>query len=412
MSEKISMLSEFWGKYDPLSIEEYIELGGFKALKEVLNKSKTQSIEGIKTSQLRGRGGAGYPTGVKLQQAANVPGSEKVVICNADEGEPGTFKDRKFLELDPFKIIEGMIISAYLINGTKGYMYVREEYTHLHHIAINAIKQCQAKGYLGKNILNSGLNFDIRFFSGAGAYVCGEGGALIESIEGKQGKPRRKPPYTKQKGLWQLPTLVINVETLAALPTIISHGPETYASYGYKDSKGTKIISLSGNINTPGAYEVPFGITFNEIINTHGGGMVNHNMPYFLQLGGASGSIIPFDKFSLRLGYDELNEFGFEVGAGSIVVADIYTRLIDYLYTVYEFFKDESCGKCTPCREGNGQILKLLDNIRKGEGGQEDLDRAIRYAEHMKESSFCGLGKTAPKPLLTAVKYMGDKILT
>jgi len=411
MSKTVCMLSEFWGKYDPMSIDEYIALGGFKALDQILKTGRTESIKAIKSSGLRGRGGAGYPTGLKLEQSAEVPGDRKIVICNADEGEPGTFKDRMFLEFDPFKVIEGMIISAYLVGGTEGYMYVREEYAHLHHISINAIKQCQEKGYLGKGILGSDLNFDIRFFSGAGAYVCGEGGALIESIEGKQGKPRRKPPYTKQVGLWQLPTLVINVETLAAIPTVIDHGPEKYASLGCADSKGTKIVSLSGKVNKPGAYEVPFGITFNEIINELGEGMKEGSTPNFLQLGGASGPIVPADKFDLKLCYVGLCEYGFDIGSGSMVVADQNMNLAEYLHTVYEFFKDESCGKCTPCREGNGQIVKLLGKITEGNGTQADLDLAVRFATHMRESSFCGLGKTAPTPLLTAVQYMGDKIL-
>lgn len=411
MISTVNMLSEFWGKYNPNSIDEYIKLGGFNALEKILKIDKNKTIDSIKTSGLRGRGGAAYPTGLKLEQSAAVTGERKIVICNADEGEPGTFKDRIFLELDPFKIIEGMIISAFLIGGTEGYIYIREEYSHIHSISINAIKMCREKGYLGKNILGSGLDFDIKFFSGAGAYVCGEGGALIESIEGNQGKPRRKPPYTKQKGLWQLPTLVINVETLAAIPTVINHGPVFYASMGCADSRGTKIISLSGKINNPGAYEVPFGVTINDIINDLGGGMKNGSSLNFIQLGGASGPIIPSDKLDLKLCYVELCEYGFDIGSGAIVVADKSIRLIDYLYTVYEFFKDESCGKCTPCREGNGQILYLLHKICEGRGKQADLDLAIRFAKHMKESSFCGLGKTAPTPLLTAVEYMGDQIL-
>lgn len=411
MAKSVSMLTEFFGHYDPMSIDEYIKLGGFEALKSITKAEKTTTIETIKDSGLRGRGGAGYPTGIKLEQSAAVPGDQKVVICNADEGEPGTFKDREFLKLDPFKVIEGMIMCAFLMGGTKGYMYIREEYKHLHHISINAVEQARSKGFLGEDILGTGMNFDIRVFSGAGAYVCGEGGALIESIEGKQGKPRRKPPYTKERGLWQLPTLVINVETLAAMPTIINHGAAEYASMAYGNSKGTKVISLSGKVNNPGAYEVVFGTTFNEIINNLGGGMRDGSTPNFLQVGGASGPIVPADKFDLKLCYQELQENGFDVGSGAIVVADQTTSLPEYLHTVYEFFEDESCGKCTPCREGNRQIVKLINNIFRGEGGQNDLDLAIRYATHMKESSFCGLGKTAPAPLLTAVKSMHNSII-
>ncbi len=411
MAKTVSMLTEFFGKYDPMSIEAYMDLGGFKALEEVVKSNKEDTIEIIKASGLRGRGGAGYPTGVKLEQSAAVPGDRKVVICNADEGEPGTFKDRQFLEFDPFKIVEGMVMSAFLMGGTEGYIYIREEYAHLHHLSINAVEKAREKGFLGNNILGSGMSFDIRVFSGAGAYVCGEGGALIESIEGKQGKPRRKPPYTKQCGLWQLPTLVINVETLAALPTIINHGADEYAGMGCADSKGTKVISLSGKVNKPGAYEVAFGITLNEIINDLGGGMRDGSTPNFLQIGGASGPIIPADKFNLKLCYQELWDNGFDVGSGAIVVADQTTDLADYLHTVYEFFEDESCGKCTPCREGNRQIVILLHKVAHGTGSQKDLDLAVRFANHMKGTSFCGLGKTAPAPLLTAVKNMNSDLL-
>lgn len=412
MPKTVRLITDFFGKYNPASIEGYEALGGFTSLKRLLKEPSQFIIDEIVESGMLGRGGAAYPTGVKLEQSAAVKGDHKVVICNADEGEPGTFKDREILRQDPFKVIEGIILCAYATQGTEGYIYIREEYSHLHAGLRNAVEACRLKGYLGKNILGSGLNFDIRVFSGAGAYVCGEGGALIESIEGKQGKPRNKPPYTKERGLWQLPTLMINVESLAAVTTILLNGANTFTAYGTDRSKGTKVISVSGKINKPGVYEVPFGITFNEIIYDLAGGIKGGKKAVFLQIGGASGPIVPASKFDVKLCYQKLKENGFDMGSGAIVVADESVSLAGYLETIYEFFQEESCGKCTPCREGNRQIARLLKDIAHGHGGAPELDRAVRYAMHMKEISFCGLGKTAPMPLLTAVNAMRESIFT
>ena len=409
MNNRKAFLTEFFHQYDPRSLEAYIKLGGFDTLKKVIKADKKITLQTIVDSGLRGRGGAGYPTGLKLQQSAAIPGDEKFIICNADEGEPGTFKDREFLEFDPFKIIESMIICAFLTGATKGYMYIREEYRHLHDLSKNAVSLSLEKGFLGHNILGENFNFHIQVFSGAGAYVCGEGGALIESIEGKQGKPRRKPPQTKECGLWQLPTLVINVETLAAIATILRHKTNDSKTPGYL---GSKMVSLSGKINQPGAYEVDFGMTFKEIINQFGGGMIQGSEPTFLQLGGASGPIIPKEKYDLKLSYDEMKKNGYCFGSGCLVVADQSTSLVEYLQTVYDFFQDESCGKCTSCREGNRQIGILLNKIVRGEDKRRSLDLAVTYAEHMKETAFCGLGKTAPAPLLSAAKDMYDVIIS
>ncbi|MCK8059262.1 MULTISPECIES: NADH-quinone oxidoreductase subunit F [unclassified Fusibacter] len=402
------ILTKKFKEYDPMSIEGYISLGGFKQFENCLNRKSEDVIEDIKKSGIRGRGGAGYPTGIKLEQSKVVPGEKKYIICNADEGEPGTYKDRQFIEFDPYSIVEGMLISALVADATDGYIYVREEYFHLHGLLHNAIQKTQEAGYLGTNIKGSGFNFSLEVFSGAGAYVCGEGGALIESIEGNPGKPRKKPPYTKVRGLFQLPTLVMNVETLAAIPAVLEFGVEKYMKLGTPDSIGTKVISVSGKVNKPGAFEVEFGASLNDIINELCGGMKDGAKPKFLQIGGASGPIVPAHEFDLRLCYQELWEHGFDVGSGAIVVADESVRLVDYLETVYEFFLDESCGKCTPCREGNRQITHILGRIAHGEHDDALIAKAEKYARLMKEVSFCGLGKTANAPLLSAIKNMRE----
>ena len=402
------VISKNFKKYNPESLTEYKALGGFKALEESLKKSHESIIKSIDLSGLRGRGGAGYPTGKKLRQAKAPKNDRKVIICNADEGEPGTFKDRQFIEHDPFKIIEGMIITGFVIDATEGYIYIRHEYNHLHRRLHNVIERARKAGLLGENILDSGFNFDLKVFSGGGAYICGEGGALIESMEGKIGYPRVKPPYTKQCGLEQLPTLVINVETLCSIATILDYGPEKYIKHGTKASPGTKLISLSGNVNKPGAFEVEFGMTINEIIEKLGRGIKDQHEVKFIQLGGASGPMIPKKDFDVKLCYDDLKSRGYAMGSGAIVVCDENQSIIEYLKNVYEFFEHESCGKCTPCREGNHLIVDRLDTILKGKGTQKDLDTIKRLALHMKDSSFCGGGKTAPTALLSAFKHFSE----
>ena len=405
MNKTINVLSKNFKKYNPSFLEDYIKIGGLETFKACLKRDKDDIIEDIKKSGIRGRGGAAYPTGKKLEQSAEVQGDRKVIICNADEGEPGTFKDRQFLEFDPMIVIEGMMITAYATNATEGYLYVREEYSHLHDIARDLLKQLKEAGYLGKNILGTDFSLNLSLFSGAGAYVCGEGGALIESIEGKVGYPRSKPPYTKQCGLYQLPTLVINVETLAAITASLDYGIENYAKLGTKKSPGTKIISVSGKVNKPAAFEIEFGITFNEVIDDLCGGMKDGAEPYFLQIGGASGPIIPAKYFNLAICYDELWEYGFDVGSGAIVVVDRSTKLTEYLEAVYHFFNHESCGKCTPCREGNMQIAHCMSRFTANEGTLYELIQIEKYANNMKECSFCGLGKTSPTPFLTGLKH-------
>jgi len=363
MTKTVSFISENFDKYDPNSIDSYIGINGFTAVKKALTMSSNEIIDMAKKAAVRGRGGAAYDLGRKWSQAASVPGDNKVVICNADEGEPCTFKDRTIISKDPFRLIEGMIIAGYTVGAQNGYIYLREEYRHLRPLIKNAIEQSKAKGYLGENILGSGFSYNIHLYSGAGAYVCGEGSTLIESIEGKSGRPRIKPPFIKECGLFHLPTCVNNVETLAIAAAFIQHGVEDYLKYGTETSPGTKIISLAGNVKNPGAYEIPFGLTLREIIYDIGGGIPDgHDLKLF-QLGGASGKIGPASIIDTPFTYDDLRKVGLVVGSGGILVVDDRTRVIDFLKSIQDFFIHESCGKCTPCREGNRQIAKIIDRF-------------------------------------------------
>ena len=409
MSKTVNFITENFGKYDPYSIESYFEIGGFTAVKKALSMSSGEIIEMTKVSAVRGRGGAAYETGKKWGQAAAVPGNNKVVICNADEGEPCTFKDRTILSKDPFRLIEGMIIAGYTVGAQNGYIYMREEYRHLNPLIKNAIKESTEKGFLGDNILGTNFSFNIHLYSGAGAYVCGEGSTLIESIEGKSGRPRIKPPFIKECGLFQLPTLVNNVETLAIATAVIQNGVEDYIKYGTEKSPGTKIISLAGNVNKPGAYEIPFGLTLREIIYDIGGGITDNNELKFFQLGGASGRIGPASIIDIPYTYEDLAKAGLVVGSGGILVVDHRTRLIDFLKSIQDFFIHESCGKCTPCREGNRQIAKIIDRFVDGNSHCDDLHTAERFANIMYNCSFCGLGETAQSCFLSALKYFPEE---
>jgi NADH-quinone oxidoreductase subunit F len=405
MDRTVNVISKNFKKYNIESIDEYINLGGFNGLKRAFDLGPQGIIKELKISDLRGRGGAAYPTGKKWDQASKVPGNRKIIICNADEGEPATFKDRYLLEYDPFKVIEGMIIAAITFNSSEGYIYIREEYKYLHDRFRKAIQLAKKNGFLGENILNSGFNFDIVVFSGAGAYVCGESTALIESMEGKSGRPRLKLNRTSEKGLYQLPTLANNIETLATVATILDIGGEEYSKYGTKDSKGTKLISLCGNINKPGAYEIPFGVTLKEIIYDIGGGIKDGNTLKFLQLGGASGPLVPANMIDLKYCYKDLKDNGIDIGSGAILVADDTNKVVDFLKSVQDFFLHESCGKCTPCREGNRQITKIINRFVNDTASIADLKTIEKFANVMKYASFCGLGKTAPTALLSAIKH-------
>ncbi len=409
MSKTVSFITENFGKYDPKSIDSYLSIGGFTAVKRAMTMSSNEIIEMAKAASIKGRGGAAYDTGRKWSQAASVPGANKVVICNADEGEPCTFKDRAILQNDPFRLLEGMIIAGYTVGAQNGYIYLREEYSHLRPLIVNAIAETKAKGFLGQKILGTGFSFEIHLYSGAGAYVCGEGSTLIESIEGKSGRPRIKPPFIKECGLFQLPTLVNNVETLAIATAALTHGIDDYISYGTEKSPGTKIISLAGNVKKPGTYEIPFGLTIREIIYDIGGGITDDNELKFFQLGGASGSIGPASIVDTPYTYEDLGKVGLTVGSGGVLVVDERTRVIDFVKSIQDFFIHESCGKCTPCREGNRQILRIVDRFVDGAQNPNDLETAERFAHIMSNCAFCGLGETAQSTLLSAIKYFPEE---
>ncbi len=405
MSKTVSCITRNFQKYDPNSIDEYLNIGGFDAVKKALKMSSEDIISEVKASGIRGRGGAAYDTGKKWGQAAEVPGENKVVICNADEGEPCTFKDRSLLEFDPYAIIEGMMIAGMAVGAANGYVYIREEYRHLNKLMKKCIEQAESKGLLGDNILDSGFNYRLHVYSGAGAYVCGEGSTLIESIEGKSGRPRIKPPYIKQCGLFNLPTLVNNVETLAIVPYLITEGAKEFTKHGTPDSPGTKIVSVAGNVNNPGSYEIPFGLTLREIIEDVAGGMKDGREFKFFQLGGASGKIAPASVADTPFTYDELHKVDLVVGSGAILVADDRMKVLDFVKCIQDFFLHESCGKCTPCREGNRQLTKIIDKFVAGTQSETDFETLDRFANIMKNCSFCGLGETAPSALLNAIKY-------
>jgi NADH-quinone oxidoreductase subunit F len=403
MSKTVSFMTENFDKYDPASIDSYLSIGGFTAVRKALAMSSGEIIEVAKQSTVQGRGGAAYDNGKKWAQATSVPGTDKVVICNADEGEPCTFKDRTVLSKDPFRLIEGMIIAGYTVGAKNGYIYLREEYRHLRPLLRNAIRQSVGKNFLGENILGSGFTFNIHLYSGAGAYVCGEGSTLIESIEGKSGRPRIKPPFIKECGLFQLPTLVNNVETLTIMTAIIQNGVDEYLKYGPPECPGTKLISVAGNVKNPGAYEIPFGLTLREIIYEIGGGIPDGHELKLFQLGGASGKIGSQAQLDTPYTYDGLRKANLGVNSGAVLVVDDRTRVIDFVKSIQDFFIHESCGKCTPCREGNRQIAKIIDRFVEGNPRTDDLDTAVRFAKIMSNCAFCGLGETAQSALLSAI---------
>ncbi|WP_459478497.1 complex I 51 kDa subunit family protein [Clostridium saccharoperbutylacetonicum] len=409
MEKSVKIVSKNFNYDNPESLEEYINLGGFKALKKVVRMPKEEIFYTVNVSKLKGRGGAAYPTGRKLEQAAEEKADSKVIVCNADEGEPSTFKDRAILEWAPFKVLEGMIISAYTINANLGYIYIREEYPKLQERMKKAIVLAEKAGFLGENILGREFNLKIKVVSGGGAYVCGEGSALAESIEGKSGRPRMKPPYIKQKGVFGLPTCINNVETLSIIPTLFSGDADDYITSGTVESKGTKFISISGNINKPGVYEIPFGLTLREIVYDIGGGIPNNKEFKFMQLGGASGPIAAEEALDVKYTYEDLKNNGLSIGSGAILVADETNSMVDYIKTVQNFFVHESCGKCTPCREGNKHLSIIIDRFVKGIASEEDYKYINKITNIMKISSFCGLGKSCTSPLMTALKNFKEE---
>jgi len=397
------------GKVNPCSIEDYLKTGGFNGLKKALGLEPKSILDTIEKSGLRGRGGAGFPTGTK-QRFTSISVKEKVqrfVVCNADEGEPGTFKDRAIMENDPFLLVEGMIISALAIGATKGYVYLRAEYYLSIQRVENAIAECYRLGYLGENILGSGFSFDLDMALGAGSYLCGEELTLLESLEGKRGNPRIKPPFPAEKGLWGLPTLVNNVETLAHIPFIINNGHEKYSQIGTEGSKGTKLFCVSGKVCKPGVYELPMGITLRQLIFENAGGMKGSYEFKGALLGGAAGTFVDVSMLDVPLAYETLKERGATLGSGAVIVFDDQTNLTELLVSILDFFKHESCGKCVPCRIGT---TLLADKIKSIGFNVSDFDWMLEQSTYMAKNSLCPLGSSPDLPLKSFVRYFKNHI--
>jgi len=397
------------GVIDPENIDEYIIRGGYLGLKKALNMDPYEIINMVKSSGLRGRGGAGFPTGMKWEFAFNSPGEKKYVVCNADEGDPGAFMDRSVLEGDPHAVLEGIIIAGKAIGSDEAYIYVRAEYPLAVQRLRKAIAQAEEYGFIGKNILNSGFNFKINIKEGAGAFVCGEETALLASIEGERGMPRPRPPFPAVKGLWGKPTCINNVETLANIPLILRNGAEWFSAVGTEGSKGTKIFALTGKVNNTGLVEVPMGMTIREIVFDIGGGIRGGKKFKAVQIGGPSGGCIPESLLDLPVDFDSLTSAGAMMGSGGMVVMDEDTCMVDLARYFLSFTQRESCGKCTPCREGTKRMLEILERITSGKGEPEDIPQLEKLAKTIKDSALCGLGQTAPNPVLTTLRYFRDE---
>ena len=401
------------GVINPESIDEYIGTGGYEALGKVLTEmTPDEVIQTILDSGLRGRGGAGFPTGLKWRFASGNRGNvQKYVCCNADEGDPGAFMDRSVLEGDPHVVLEAMAIAGYAIGADQGYIYVRAEYP----IAVErlqiAINQAREYGLLGKNIFESGFDFDIELRLGAGAFVCGEETALMTSIEGNRGEPRPRPPFPAVKGLFASPTILNNVETWANIPQIIINGPKWFASMGTEKSKGTKVFALGGKINNTGLVEIPMGTTLRTVIEDIGGGIPNGKKFKAAQTGGPSGGCIPAEHFDIPIDYDNLISIGSMMGSGGLIVMDEDACMVDIAKFFLQFTVDESCGKCTPCRVGTKRLLELLEKITDGRGTLEDIDKMEELCYYIKDNALCGLGQTAPNPVLSTLRYFRDEYI-
>ncbi len=394
------------GKVDAESIDEYIAQDGYLAAAKALQDMEPEDIlQEIKTSGIRGRGGAGFPTGMKWEFANKSVGDVKYVLCNADEGDPGAFMDRSVLEADPHAVVEGMIIAAKAIGAHHGYIYCRAEYPLALRRLDIAISQAREYGLLGENILDTGFDFDLEVYQGAGAFVCGEETALMHSIEGKRGMPRPRPPFPAVAGLWKKPSVLNNVETLANIPQIILRGGEWYASLGTENSKGTKVFALTGAVNNIGLVEVPMGTTLKSIIYEIGGGISNHKTFKAVQLGGPSGGCIPGYLLDTPTDYEEIAKVGAIMGSGGMIVMDETSCMVDMARFFIDFCQEESCGKCTPCREGTRRMLEILDRITQGKGEMKDIDTLEELCYFIKDSALCGLGQTAPNPVLSTLRY-------
>ncbi|MFC1875269.1 NADH-quinone oxidoreductase subunit NuoF [Chloroflexota bacterium] len=398
------------GHINPENIDNYIATGGYKSLNKALSTMTLQQvIDEVKNSGLRGRGGAGFPTGLKWEFCQKAEGSPKYMICNADEGDPGAFMDRSIMEADPHTVIEGMLIGAYAIGASEGYIYIRAEYP----LAVKrlniALKQAEEMGFLGKNILGSGFSFKIHVNEGAGAFVCGEETALMASIEGKRGMPHPRPPFPAQSGLWGKPTTINNVKSLASIPVIIDKGAEWYATIGTEKSKGTAVFALTGKIANSGLVEVPMGITLREIIYDIGGGIPEGKEFKAVQTGGPSGGCLPASALDLPVDYEQLAAAGAIMGSGGMIVTDSDTCMVDLARYFLSFTQSESCGKCVMCREGSMQMLEILTDVTEGRGKPEDIDLLLELGETIKLGSLCALGGTCPNPVLTTIRYFREE---
>ncbi|NLY43205.1 MAG: NADH-quinone oxidoreductase subunit NuoF [Clostridiaceae bacterium] len=400
------------GVINPENIDEYIAFGGYSALGKVLTEmTPEQVIDIIKRSGLRGRGGGGFPTGLKWEFTAKAQGDQKYVACNADEGDPGAFMDRSILEGDPHSVIEAMAIAGYAVGANQGFIYIRAEYP----IAVKrlqiAIDQAREYGLLGQNIFGTDFSFDLEIRLGAGAFVCGEETALMTSIEGHRGEPRPRPPFPAVKGLWGKPTLLNNVETYANIPVIITKGPEWFSSIGTEKSKGTKVFALGGKIKNTGLVEIPMGTTLREIVEEIGGGVPNGKKFKAAQTGGPSGGCIPAELADTPIDYDSLISIGSMMGSGGLIVMDEDTCMVDIAKFFLEFTVDESCGKCSPCRIGTKRMLEILDKITNGNGTMEDIENLETLCKNVKASALCGLGQSAPNPILSTLRYFRDEYI-
>ncbi len=411
--KQVKVLLSVCGIIDPEDIEAYRSAGGYSAIEKALTSMTPEEvIDVIKKSGLLGRGGSGFPTGVKWEVCRNAQADQKYIVCNTDEGDPGAFTYRAILEGNPHSVIEGMAIGAFAIGATKGYVYVRGEYPFAVQRLKKAIASAQEKGYLGVNLFSKGFDFDITIKLGAGAFVCGEETALMEAIEGHRGMSRAKPPFPVQHGLWGKPTVVNNIETLANVPYIIEKGHDWFSSYGTEKSKGTKLISLTGNLKSTGLFEVPMGITLKEIIYDIGGGMEDGKTLKAVHIGGPLGGCLTADMLDVKLDYESLEKAGSFLGSGGIIVLDENSCMVDMAKRFVTFSRDESCGKCVPCRIGTKRLLDMLDRITKGLGREGDLEIIEKLGNDMKAASLCGLGQGAPNPVLSTLKHFRDEYLT
>lgn len=401
------------GKINPESIDEYISSGGYQQLRYVLlERTPNEVIQEVTKSGLRGRGGAGYPTGVKWSTVAKMPGQQKYVICNADEGDPGAYMDRAILESDPHRVLEGMAIAAYAVGADHGYIYIRAEYPLAIKRLEKAIKQSKKYGLMGSQIFDSPFDFKIDIRVGAGAFVCGEETALIASVEGKRGTPRPRPPYPAEVGLWGDPTLINNVETYANIVPIIREGGDWYANIGTENSKGTKVFALTGKVKNNGLIEVPMGTSIRKIVEEIGGGVPNQGTVKAVQTGGPSGGCIPAHLLDTPVEYDSLQKLGTIMGSGGMIVMDQETSMVEIARFYMEFCQEESCGKCVPCRAGTVQLYDLLTKFINRQANRQDLDDLETLCQMVKETSLCGLGMTAPNPVLSTLQYFRDEYLS